>query len=515
METETKIDKDILLSTRLLDKSWRMGLLYKISDKKSNSVQFKMNKAQEHFNANKHSRNIILKSRQLGFTTFETVDMLDDCLFTPNFSGLLISYDKDSAKDIFTNKIDYAWKNFPEELKRMYKMDAERQNMLRFDFQNGTYSNISVRTSGRSATHNRVHISEFAKICRTRPDKAEEIMTGTIPAVPMGGRVDIESTAEGARGDFHDMFWEAYNRGTASLRPTEYKAHFYNWQWDTEEIATIESVATDLPRDFKAYQKEHGLTDIEITYYYYKWLSLARDWQRLNREYPTTPEEAFSASLKGNYYFDYISEMRAGGRIRNIPIETGLPVHTYWDLGMDDTTCIIFLQVVHNELRLIDYYENFGKGLEHYAKVLQDKKYIYATHTAPHDIKVRELSTGESRWEAARKLGINFRIAPKLPVQDGIDAVRRKFNLFWIDPVRCAILLKHMGNYHKEWNDKMGIWENKPAHDESSHANDALRVLATTVGTQPMDDFQKEQKRIRRNRKPKKKGGYGLKMSGY
>jgi len=509
-------EEGVVPATVLLQKDWRMGHLYYITNKLGQRVRYKKNKVQEHFDANKHTRNIVLKSRQHGVTTHEAIDMLDDCLFTPNFSGLLISYDRESSEDIFKNKVDFAWQNFPQELRKMYKVDSERRNTLRFDFQDGTYSNISVRTSGRSATHHRVHISEFGRICRKYPDKANEIMTGTIPAVPMGGRLDIESTAEGAKGEFYDLFWEAWNRGSNNLKPTEFKAHFYNWQWDTDEINLIlEKGEPNLPRDFKAYQRDLKLTDREITYYYYKFIALGRNWQRLKQEYPTTCEEAFESSLEGSYFFDYLAEMRAGGRIRDIPIERGLPVHTYWDLGMDDTTVVLFFQVVHNEWRLIDCYENFGKGLEHYIQMLQTKGYVYGTHTAPHDIKVRELSTGESRWEAARRLGINFRIAPKLPKNDQIDALRRKFNLLWVDKERCATWLKHLGNYRKEWNEKHGIWEDHPAHGEESHWADSSMLWAVTANIQPLDDFKENKRRIRRRKPRKKRAGYSFKMSGY
>lgn len=475
-----------IIGTHLLNKEWRMKTLYYISDKQARKVLFQRNHAQEHFNQNKHTRNIILKSRQLGFTTYEAVDMFDDTLFTPNFSALLLSYDKESALDIFTNKIDFAWRNFPEELKVLYKVESERKNMLRFDFQDGTYSSVSVRTSGKSATHNRVHISEFASICLARPDRANEIMVGTIPAVPMEGRIDVESTARGAKGEFYDLFWEAWNQGGKDLRPTQYKSHFYNWTWDKVEIATVVKGDPALPRDFKAYQKDHNLTDIQITYYYYKWLALNRNWMRLKQEYPTTPEEAFESSLEGSYYFDYLTEMRSGGRIRSIPIERGLPVHTYWDIGMNDYTSILFFQIVRNEWRLIDYYENHGKGLDHYIKVMQDKGYIYGSHTAPHDIKVRELSTGTTRWEAARNLGVSFRVAPRLPVQDGIDAVRRKFNLLWVDKDRCAPWLKHMSNYRKEWNEKMGIFEDNPHKDETNHCFTGDTKVLTKNGLCPI-----------------------------
>ena len=111
-------------------------------------------------------------------------------------------------------------------------------------FGDGTYCSFAVGMTGRSGTFSRLHITELALVCRKFPDKAREILEGSIPSVPMSGRVDIESTADGSDGKFYDMFWEAWERGQPTL-PTEYKAHFYNWQWD-EEIENIEPLKSEL-----------------------------------------------------------------------------------------------------------------------------------------------------------------------------------------------------------------------------------------------------------------------------
>jgi hypothetical protein len=142
-------------------------------------------------------------------------------------------------------------------------------------------------------------------LCAKYPLKADEIISGTIPSVPVDGRIDIESTAEGMGGHFYDLFWEAWDRRREPLR-SEFKAHFYNWQWDDEEIAKVQRIIPIIEMEesdkFKEYQIGHNLTDIEITYYYEKWLSLKKDWDKLHQEYPTTPEEAFVAS--GNTFFN-------------------------------------------------------------------------------------------------------------------------------------------------------------------------------------------------------------------
>ncbi|MEK7578872.1 MAG: hypothetical protein AAB456_04165 [Patescibacteria group bacterium] len=309
------------IKNRLGDKDWRINHQYVIKSKNKELIQFKRNKTQEHFNKNKHSRNIILKSRQLGFSTFEAIDMLDDVLFTPNFDGLMIGQDLETAKDIFSNKIDLAWRNF--DLKELYEVNTDTARQLKFGFGDGSFSSIVVDSSGRSGTFHRVHITEFAKVCKDYPDKAREIIEGTLPAVPMDGRIDIESTAAGSEGAFYDIFWEAWERGEPK-QPTHYKAHFYNWRWDKEEIEKITDYQyQEFKTDpdfiyFKEYQNEFNkdkkglalMSNHELTYYYLKWLSLKKDWHSLKKEYPTTPFEAFATA--GNKLFDedYLSKLK-------------------------------------------------------------------------------------------------------------------------------------------------------------------------------------------------------------
>lgn len=284
---------------RLSSKDWRVEHFYKIKNKQKQLVVFKKNKAQRDFDKNKHTRNLILKSRQLGFTTLEAVDMLDDTLFQRNQDSLFIAQDLETAKDIFDNKIKLAWDNFP--LNDRYESDLNSARKLKVGFGDKTSSSIAVDNSGRAGTYHRLHITEFARLCRMFPDKAREVLEGSIPAVPTDGRVDIESTADGSDGLFYDLFWNAWDRGEPTHQ-TQFKAHFYNWQWD-EEIETTDII--DVPAEFREYQRKHNLTDKEISYYYLKFLSLGeteRNWHTMKKEYPTTPEEAFESS--GNKLFD-------------------------------------------------------------------------------------------------------------------------------------------------------------------------------------------------------------------
>jgi hypothetical protein len=177
--------------------------------------------------------------------------------------------------------------------------------------------------------------------------------------------------------------------------------------------------------------------------------------------------------------------MKDEKRIGSVPWEPDLPVTTAWDLGMRDATSIWFLQQHHGEIRLIDYYESSGVGLDHYHKVLRDKPYAYDQHLAPHDISVMELGTGKSRMEIARKMGIRFRAVKKLPLEDGINAVRLFLPKCWIDEKKCSRGLQALHEYVKqkvlgeEDMDGKPIYRDLPLHNWASNGADALRTAAT------------------------------------
>jgi hypothetical protein len=163
-----------------------------------------------------------------------------------------------------------------------------------------------------------------------------------------------------------------------------------------------------------------------------------------------------------------------------------LPVTTSWDLGVGDATGIWFAQVHRTEIRFIDYYETSGEGLSYYAKELQRKPYHYNDHIMPHDIRVRELGTGKSRYEIAQGLGIKpLTIARNLPVDDGINAVRLMLPKCYFDKKKCAQGLDALRSYRKEWDDKRKEYKNKPYHDWTSHAADAFRMFAVGQQTKP------------------------------
>jgi phage terminase large subunit len=187
---------------------------------------------------------------------------------------------------------------------------------------------------------------------------------------------------------------------------------------------------------------------------------------------------SFEAPIVGAYYANQMMKAADEKRICSVPYEPRLPVHTAWDLGVSDSTTIWFYQQYGLEVRLIDYYENSGEGLSHYAKVLREREYVYGTHTAPWDIEVRELGTGKSRLETARSLGIRFKVLKQMSVEDRIDNARNFISRCWFDTGKCERGIEALRNYRKEWDEVRKVFKNTPLHDWASHGADAFGYLA-------------------------------------
>lgn len=200
-----------------------------------------------------------------------------------------------------------------------------------------------------------------------------------------------------------------------------------------------------------------------------------------------TPEEyaremlcAFDAPIEGAYYAEKINWMQSNGRITGVPYDSAALVFTWWDLGIDDNMSIGFVQRVGRELHAIDYYENSGKGLEHYADVIRGKPYAYGLHVLPHDIKARELGTGRTRYEVLLEMLPDLFVCPMARVEDGITAVRTVLDMMYFDKIKTELWISALRNYHK--NPKTGA----PVHNWASHAADMNRTgaiaLNQTVG---------------------------------
>nr|BDT27290.1 terminase [Bacteriovorax sp. HI3] len=460
------------------DKWWRLNNLYKIKDKFGKMVQFILNSAQTSFYYGRHNLDIILKARQLGFTTFFCIDYLDDCLFMSNMSAGIIAHNLEDAKSFFEDKIKFAYDNLPDAIKKLRPANTEKKGELRFN--NG--SKIRVSSSFRSGTLQRLLISEFGKICAKHPHKAKEIVTGALNAVAVGNRVAIESTAEGKAGYFYQYCETAKQKKARGevLGQMDYKLHFFPWYEDPAyKIDATGVVFTQQNLDYFAkLESDYGiiLTPEQRAWYSKKEESQGED---MKKEFPSYPDEAFEQAIEGAYYAKQFALADKERRITHVPHEPLLKVHTAWDLGMNDSNGIWFFQEESSGIRrYIDYYENSGEPLSHYVKVMADKKeYVYGKTILPHDARVRSLNDGKTRVEILEGLGLkDIEIVDTPDLNDAIESVRNFFKKCWFDQTKCALGINHLRMYRKAWDDKAGCWKDHPVHGPESHGADAFRM---------------------------------------
>ncbi len=472
----------------ILDPHKRLESLYQIIGKGGVKQLFQLNWAQKELYDGMWHCNLILKARQLGISTFICLLFLDRCLFNSNVSAGIICHTREDAEHLF-KRIKFAYDNLPAPIKasRTATIDSARELVL----SNG--SSLRVGTSMRGSTFQYLHVSEFGKICARFPDKAREIITGSLNTLSAGQYCFIESTAEGRDGHFFEMSRkaQAMRDSKTPLSKLDFRFHFFPW-WRCPDYVLDRSVS--IPSDLAKYFDSLRELGIKLTFQQKSWYVAKQSVQLddMRREFPSTPEESFETSGEGAYYSKQLTKARQDERIARIAYDEELPVHTAWDLGYGDSTAIWFFQITGKEIHLLEYIEDCHQPLTHYLKLVKGKDYSYGKHLAPHDIGVHEYSTGHSRQELAARHGINFIRVPDVGLDEGIDVVRLLLNRCWFDGARCASGIKALDSYRRTWNDKHGCWGAKPLHNFASHGSDAFRMLAVglnlIIGDGQMND---------------------------
>lgn len=467
---------------------------YKIKDKDGQVVRFAMNADQEKFLSERHGFDLILKARQKGFTTVIQLDMLDDCLFIPNTAAGVIAHNLTDAKSFFADKIKFAYDGLPDEFRQLVTAETDSVDSLKFS--NG--SSIRVGTSLRSGTLQRLHVSEYGKLCAKFPEKAREVKSGAFNTVQAGQRITVESTAEGHAGHYYEMCKLAQDRDKAggNLTPLDFKFHFAPW-FTSPEYSLSQDVGETV--EIQGYFKSLEDKGITLTRQQRAWYvkKLEQQGDDMKREYPSTPEEAFEASVEGSYFSTQMTRMRVENRICRIPI-LDAPVYTTWDLGYNDSMAICIWQDVGMERRLIDYYENSGEGFGHYAKVLTEKGYNFARHWMPHDADHHMLNVqATTKRQEAESAGIKpIEVLDRIPDElTGIERSRNFLPSVFIDSERCDRLVKCLDNYRKEWDDKLAVWKDRPRHDEFSHGYKSFESAAIRPATIAVSNWSKTGKR--------------------
>jgi hypothetical protein len=461
--------------------------LYSCQTKDGRIVRCKLNWAQAELLDGSHESNLILKARQLGFTTFIQLFMLDACLFNSNIRAGTIARRLDDARVIFRDKIKLPYDQLPKALKAAIPIIKDSADELSF----ANNSSIRVSTSMRSGTLHYLHVSEYGQLCANFPEKAREIRTGALNTLQAGQVCFIESTACGQEGHFYDLCQEAQAKKwrRERLTPLDFKFNFFPWHKAPEyQLKAHHVVITDAYRRYFDTLKE--VYGIELTPGQQAWYQKKAETQLedMKREFPSTPEEAFEASVEGAYYAQQLAKAELEQRIGLFPAAPGYQVHTAWDLGYGDDTSIWCFQKFPSRVRLVGYYSNSGEAMTHYLDQLEEmarkSKWEYGYHFVPHDARAHEWSYGNTRIgsllleTSKRRLGKNVRMVARHMVDDGIQAVRKLLPLCDFDAGPCAEGIKSLRNYRKEWDGERGVWKDRPRHDAASHSADAFRALA-------------------------------------
>lgn len=505
-----------LLRSRLSNPLWRLQHLYWIENKAGRMQRFRMNSAQLRLHQGLWYRNVVLKARQLGISTYVAMLMLDRCLFTPNYHAGIIDKSLPDA-ELKLEKLRFAWENLDyvrpgaeaseRALACIGKFLKERSGLQksggwrpaadarsRLCFANG--SDIRLGTTLRGGTLQLLHVSELAHVSVHAPWRAREVRSGAINTVPAEGTIIMESTHEGGRyGVNYEMTVQAMeNASKGELSPLDFRFFFFSWSdhpeyylpgaggWDDAMGAYFEKVEEKLRRPLSHGQK--------------LWYSrMARTMgASMRQEYPTTPDEAFSAGDDGAIYGAQMALLREAGRIgADFEYNPDEPLYTAWDLGLSDHTAIWLLQSYGGQVYWLHHYAANQLPLEHYAGKIHEWQHAYGTiaaHFLPHDAAHRD-PHGQSYVESLYAQGIvAVRVVPRTPdVWRGINALRALLSRSWFHRNTMLPRVNMRGEkepsgvsclecYRTAPPGDSGTYREAPLHDASSHSADAARMFA-------------------------------------
>ncbi len=469
--------------SKLHDKEYRLNTLYRIIDKNSRSIPFRMNATQKEVFEGLHNRNLILKARQLGMSTFCILYLLDEVIFNYNTSAGIISYSLPHAQYIFKNIVGHALDTFPVELPDL-GIIAKSTKEIKFN----NSSDFRVDTSLRGGTTQLVLITEYGKTCARSPFRAEEIIAGTLESVPINGKVLIESTGEGTSGPFAEMCLATHSRGNADLTDLDYKLHFFPWY--LEPAYTIDHpIELDLTTKDYFTRIEHELGRefaIGQKRWYFKKFQVLGD--KVRQEYPSTVDEAFLSNADAFYYAAPLQKARTEDRVINSELyDPLLPVYVAMDIAVTDYTVMTFFQIHHQEVRIIDAYGDTNKGVAFYTRfLLKEKPYVYKAIYLPHDARKKDGIVVENTYQKEfqrlmNHTGTKVIVLPRTDRNIGIGNAINQINRCVFNERKCKELVEYLGKYRKKWSERHGKYLDDPYHDRASDYADSFRYAMQAV----------------------------------
>lgn len=506
----------------LNDQEWRLNHLYFISTKEDGIQRFKLNWAQTELFHNLHTRNTILKARQLGMSTFTSIMILDRCLFENGFQAGIIDRTEDDGKEKMQKiALAYDFLENPPETTKDHVEDAEdRKNIaavcravwkqvkadigaVRATFSSkGRVDNvIRVATTLRGGTLNFLHVSEYGYIANNFPLRAKEIKTGAMEAVAKNNVVVIESTHEGGKtGENYRIIKNAMENQGRELEPLDFRFFFFSWHRQREY--RIEKPEPLGRTELDGYFKELANMGIELDNAQKRWY-LAKYkvlGDSIKQEYPSTPDEALSSQIEGAIYGNIISRIRSQGQVAaSFETDPYAPLYVSWDIGMGDNTSLWLFQVgASSKYHVLDYYTSSGKAAVHYINKVREWEREHGAliemHLLPHDASHRDLIAGLSFEQCLQQAKFRTLVVPRTPdVWQGINATRsvlpscifhkRCSEQVWDEEIQDNYVsgLECLENYRTAPSGANGVIKAAPLHDQYSHGADAFRMFAEAL----------------------------------
>jgi hypothetical protein len=477
------------------DRDWRLDHLYYVQDDTGTKILFKRNPAQTAYCEESWLLDIIAKARQLGFSTEIAIEITDFCVFNKDKSSGIIDFKLEDAKKKLA-KIKYAYDNLPAYIRERVYLIKDNEDELKWS--NG--SKCEVGTTHRGGTIQYLHVSEFGKTAAEKPEVAKEIIKGAFNTVSPGSIIKVESTTHGTGGEFHKMVERAKARMATGvpLSVMDFKLHFYGWWMRADyRLPVALAIITQEVRDYFAMLRQKYGIEVDgeqMAWYQVKLATLG--WDDMKEEFPSHIDECFFNSIEGAFFKKELSKARAEKRIGfPVPYDPTRRVHTCWDKGMNeksDQNAICRFQHDGVRFRWIDYYENSGENIAHYAGIVEEKrierKFIYSTHYGPHDLRNRDWGstspTPKTLEDIAKEVGIKFHVVDRVEDKEvSIEAARRAINTSFFCAEYTERLVECLDNYRKTWNKVTSQWSMVPFHNWASNAADA--VQCGSMGVKP------------------------------
>lgn len=249
---------------------------------------------------------------------------------------------------------------------------------------------------------------------------------------------------------------------------------FYHQPGGVRDIA--DHVQPNTPPKWAHNDNAENLANLVPGYYTEQLAGKTDDWIKvyLAAQYGTLPTE-------GAFFADLMTQASAEGRIGAVPYQRERSVDTWWDLGYSDDTAIWFTQSIRGEAHIIDYYENFGQDIPHYAEVIKSKNYIYNKHHLPHDAKAETLQGGGRAivQQLAEFLRLeNLQVHTEHDPQERIQSARVVLPRCYFDKVKCKDGIRALRNYRRERDEVRNCYKRTPLHNWASHGADAFGMFA-------------------------------------